>query len=123
MEVIDEFANTHMDLDEYLEMEDVIEGEVEAIPKFSNYMADHKVLHLKNNFIPKGLVPLEQLFDRNDIPVKPVVLPKDESIEDCNIGIEHEPKYIKLSKYISVEHKKEYLYIFQRVYGCVCMEI
>jgi hypothetical protein len=32
------------------------------------------------------MVPLEQLFDINDIPVKPVFLPKDESVEDCNIG-------------------------------------
>jgi hypothetical protein len=64
-------------------------------------MADHKFLQLKNNFIPKGLVPLEQLFDKNDVHVKPVVLPKDENIEDCNIGTYHEPKYIKLSKDIS----------------------
>jgi len=43
-------------------------------------MAEHKVLQLNNNFIPKGLVPSEQLFDRNDVPVKPFVLPKDENI-------------------------------------------
>jgi hypothetical protein len=73
---------------------------------FRNYMADHKFLQLKNNFIPKELVPLEQLFDINDIPVKPVVLPKYETVEDCNIGTDHEPKYMKLSKDIYVEHKK-----------------
>jgi len=59
------------------------------------------------------MVPLEQLFDINDIPVKPVILPKDENIEDCNIGTEHEPKYIKLSKYIYVEKKQEYQQIFK----------
>jgi hypothetical protein len=64
---------------------------------------------MKNNFIPKNLVHLEKFFDRNDIPVKPVVLPKYENVEDCNIGTNHEPKYINLSKEISFEHKKEYL--------------
>jgi hypothetical protein len=33
-------------------------------------------------------VPLEQLFDRNGEPVKLVVLPKDDSIDEYNIGIE-----------------------------------
>jgi hypothetical protein len=44
MEVIDEFANTHMDSDEVLETKDVIEGEVEAVLKFRNYMVEHKFL-------------------------------------------------------------------------------
>jgi len=44
MEVTNEFSNTHMDLDEYLEMEDVIKGWDEIVPEFSNYMVDHKVL-------------------------------------------------------------------------------
>jgi hypothetical protein len=31
---------------------------------FVNNIVGHNVLQLKNNFIPKGMVPLEQLFDR-----------------------------------------------------------
>jgi hypothetical protein len=68
---------------------------------------------LKNNFIPKGLVPLEQLFDKNDVPIKPIVLPKDESIEDCNLGTNQEPKCIKLSKYLSPKFKQKYVDIFK----------
>jgi len=49
-------------------------------------MAKHKVLQLKKKIIPKGLVPLEKLFDRNDVPAKPTILPKDENIEDCILG-------------------------------------
>jgi len=45
-------------------------------------MESHKVLQLKIDFVPKGLVPLEHLFDKNDVPTNPIVLPKDESIED-----------------------------------------
>ena len=73
--------------------------------EFSEYIVGHKVLQLKNNFIPKGLVTLEQLFNRNDMPINPIVLPKDENAEEFNIGTEHEPKYIKLSKYISPKNK------------------
>jgi hypothetical protein len=76
-------------------------------------MAKHKILHLNNNFIPKGLVPLEQLFDRNNVPVKPTVLPKDDSIETYHIGIEKDPKYIKLSKNIPIDHREEYLQLFK----------
>jgi ribonuclease HI len=59
MEVIDEFENTHMDSNDEGDTKQEIGEEDEKIPNFSNYMVEHKVLHLKNNFIPKGLVPLE----------------------------------------------------------------
>jgi hypothetical protein len=76
-------------------------------------MAEHKILQLKNNFIPKGLVPFEQLFDRNDVPVKPTVHPKDDIIEEYNVGTEKDPKYIKLSKNIHVDHRAEYFHLFK----------
>ena len=60
---------------------------------------------MKNNFIPKFLVPLEQLFDKNDVPTKPIVLPKDENIEDCNLGTKQEPKCIKSSIDLSPQLK------------------
>jgi len=69
-------------------------------------MVEHKVLQLKNNFIMKGLVPLEQLFDINDVPIKPIVLTKDDSIEEYNTGTKKEPKYIKLSKDIPINHRE-----------------
>ena len=59
MEVIDEFENTHIDSDEEEDAKHEIGEEVEEIPKFSNYMAEYKVLQIKDNFIPKGMVPLE----------------------------------------------------------------
>jgi hypothetical protein len=81
--------------------------------EFSEYMVGHKFLQLKNNFIPKGLVPLEQLFDRNDVPINPTILPKDDNSEECNIGTEKEPKLIKLSKGIPPKCKEEYLQLFK----------
>ena len=32
---------------------------------------DPKILNVKNNFLPKGLVPLDDLFDSNDVARKP----------------------------------------------------
>ena len=37
---------------------------------FQDKIANHRILILKNNQILKGLIPLERLFDQNDIPVK-----------------------------------------------------
>jgi hypothetical protein len=56
MEVIVEFANTHIDSDDEEDTKQDIGKEAEEISKFSNYMAEHKVLQLKNNFIPKGML-------------------------------------------------------------------
>jgi ribonuclease HI len=43
MQVIDEFANTHIDSDDEQDTKHEIEEEVEDIPKFRNHMAKHKV--------------------------------------------------------------------------------
>jgi hypothetical protein len=69
---------------------------------FSEYMVRNKFLQLKNIFIPKGLVPLEHLLDRNDVPVKPTILPKDDNSEEFNIGTEGEPKLIKQSMVFTI---------------------
>jgi hypothetical protein len=113
MEVIDEFSNTHIDPDHEEDTKHEIKEEAKDIPKFRNHMVEHKVLQLKNNFIPKGLMPLEKFFDINDVPVKPTVLPKDGSIEEYNIGTEKDHKYIKLSKNIPTDHREEYLQFFK----------
>ena len=37
--------------------------------KWEEKVAGHKLLQLKGNVIPRGLVPLERLFDKNDVPL------------------------------------------------------
>ena len=54
---------------------------------------DTEVINLKDNFLPKGLTPLEDLFDLNDIPRKPKMEPLKSDIEECNIGTKENPKY------------------------------
>ena len=67
------------------------------------------IIQLKSIYIPKGLIPLEKLFDKNDIAKNPKVQPHEDDIQDQKIGIEDCPKIIKLSKKNSIERKKKYI--------------
>ena len=61
LELTDEFSNSLIDQEEDDEDEDV-----EEIAE--NEIAGHKIIELKGNFIPKGLVPLERIFSKDDKP-------------------------------------------------------
>ena len=62
---------------------------------------EKKILHLKGNSIPRVLVPLENIFDPNDVSKEPQFVPSCEDVEDVNIGTESHPKIIKLSRTLS----------------------
>jgi hypothetical protein len=63
LETIDEFPSLHIDQDS----DDVKNLHVD---KFLNKIADHKKIQFPSNHIPKGLVPLERLLDKNDFIMK-----------------------------------------------------
>jgi hypothetical protein len=63
---------------------------------------------LKSNQIPKGLIPLERLFDQNNMPLKSTLQPQLEEVEDCDVGTTREPRIVKLSKYLPPEIKRKY---------------
>ena len=87
LEAVGEFSETHADQENQNDPIWIMqEGEY---PKaFQEKIADHRMLVLKNNHIPKGLIPLERLFDQNDVPVKSTSQPQPEEVEDCDIGTE-----------------------------------
>ena len=68
-----------------------------------------EVINLKDNFLPKGLTPLEDLFDSNDVLRKPKMEPSSSDIEECNIGTDENPKLIKLSKSLTPTEKVKYI--------------
>ena len=72
-------------------------------------IADHKIVELKGNFIPKGLVPLERLFWKGDTLLKPTLQTTEESVVSCSIGSEVEPKMIQMSKLLLEGEKKKYI--------------
>ena len=94
LELIGEFANDLVDRDQEIEL-------VENDPYTKYSIADHKIVELKGNFIPKGLVPLERLFSKDDTLLKPTLQTIEESVVSCNIGSEVEPKMIKMPKLLS----------------------
>jgi len=57
---------------------------------------DPKILNLKNIFLPKGLVALEDLLDSSDVARKPKMEPLRADIEEVNIGIEDKTNLIKI---------------------------
>jgi hypothetical protein len=77
--------------------------------KFQDKISNHRMLVLKNNQIPKVLIPLERLFDKDDIPLKYTLQPQPEEVEDCDIGTKENPKLVKISKYLSPKMENKYV--------------
>jgi ribonuclease HI len=96
LETVDEFSKLHIDQDP----DSDIDPHADV---FLNKIVDHHIVQLPSNHIPKGLVPLEILFDRNDVAVKGKVSNEGVDIDECNIGTEEDPKFVKLSSSLSRE--------------------
>ena len=56
------------------------------------------IIQLKSNFIPRGMIPIEKLFEQNDVAKDPKVQPTKNVVEDQNIGTEETPKIINCPK-------------------------
>jgi hypothetical protein len=72
-------------------------------------IANHDIIQLPGNYIPRGLVPLERLFDGNDVEIKGRVSGDDADTTECNIGTSEEPKFVKLSTSLTEEQRIEYI--------------
>ena len=81
MEMVGEISN--------LVIESITEDDNEETKtRWEETLAGHCVLQLKGNVISRGLVPLERLFDKNDIPVNPNKITLNDPIRDVKSGIE-----------------------------------
>ena len=74
-----EFVNNHIDAenDNYENFQDVEESEEEknGTEKLKGTLGGKDIIQLKNNFIPRGLIPLDFFFDQNDVAKDPKVKP------------------------------------------------
>jgi len=105
LEIIGEFANST-----------IIQEEEEAYQETTSWeyiVAGCKILQLKWNTIRRGLVPLEKIFNKDDVTSKPMALEIDDQVENCNIGLEEEPQMIRLSNAIPLQYKQRYLNLFK----------
>ena len=64
--------------------------------------------------LPKGLVPLEILFDANDVFVNSNKTHQEEEMEDCNLVTQQEPKIVKLFKGVPKNYKERYIDLFKK---------
>jgi len=74
---------------------------------------EDEIINLKDNFLPRVLTPLEDIFDSNDISRKPKMQPLNAAIEECNIGTAERPKIIKLSASLPIDQKPKYVDLFK----------
>ena len=70
---------------------------------------DHDIIKLSNNFIRKGLLPLEKLSDNNDVSKNPLFNSLGEEIEEWNIGTLNDVRNVKLSSTLPLDVKIKYL--------------
>jgi hypothetical protein len=54
------------------------------------------------------LVPLERLFDHNDVSRKVVIQTEETDVVDCDINTDSNPKLVKISRKLSQKHKEAY---------------
>jgi ribonuclease HI len=101
LQAVDEFFSLKIDQDPDLEGHPCPEV-------FLNKISNHQIIQLPINHIPKGLFPLERLFDGNDVAVKGEVSNEDVDSAECNIGTQEEPKFVKLSRSLTREKSIEY---------------
>ena len=77
---------------------------------YHNVIAGKEIIQLKNNCIPNGLVPLENIFYNTiNVAKNPKVIPNEGEAGDCNIGTEKVPRLVKLSKTLTSKNKERYL--------------
>jgi ribonuclease HI len=113
-----DFECTNIDLendDEFVNKAVFENGSVNKIDaeEFNENDVDSDILQLENNVLPRGLVPLEDLFDFNDVAKKLKIEASCKEVEECNIGTEEKPKMIKLSKSLPPEQKSKYIELFK----------
>jgi hypothetical protein len=108
------FECTNIDLDNEDENVNSFDFEIDSVnivesEELGDDELDADVLQLKSNIFPRGLVPLEDLFDSDDVAKKPKIESHGQEVEDCNIGTEEKPRMVKLSKLLPPEQKLKYI--------------
>jgi ribonuclease HI len=101
LQVVDEFSDMHVD-------QQNLNIEESQKPKLKQRLGQRDIVQLPNNYIPRGLVPLEKIFDHNDVPYKLDKKEKDLDVHEQNIRGEIQPKFINLSSELTVDQNSEY---------------
>jgi hypothetical protein len=68
-----------------------------------NKIGKDSIVQLPSNHIPKGLIPLERLFDQNDVPYKAAQKEDQSAVCKHDIGSPGQPRYVNLSTHLSAD--------------------
>jgi hypothetical protein len=77
-----------------------------------NFLVDSmnlEVIDFPNNTLPKGCIPLEQMFDRHDIYRGKPVEDHSDKVLEFNIGTKIEPRMVKIGKGTTKAKRSEIL--------------
>ena len=107
-----EFENFNID-EEYHD-EEVYAASFTKDGYFNNQNVGRDIFQLKINIIPKGQVPLEKLFDNNDVARSPKITVNEGDVEYCNIGAHEDPNITKSSRTLSLEVKEKYIKVIKK---------
>eukprot|EP00253_Pinus_taeda_P033072 PITA_33072 len=107
----DEISRFLQVIDEFFEMQ--IDQENDALlensqSKLRNKIGKNNIVQLPSNHIPKGLIPLERLFDQNDVPYKAPQKEDQSAVCKHDIGSPGQPRYVNLSTHLSVDQSVDY---------------
>lgn len=102
LETVDEFSALQINEDEDL-------GEKQDIKYLINSIANYDIIELKGNHLPKGLLPLERLFDKNYVHSNNTQKVFDNKVKDCNLGSYRNPKMVKLCSSLPTNFKQRYV--------------
>jgi hypothetical protein len=109
LKTIEEFSNISIDQDE----EDG-EAEVHVADILQDNIVGHKIIELKTNHLPKGLVPLERFFDQNDVSRKVVIQTEEIDVVDCDINLDSNPRLVKISRKLLQKQKEAYVELMKQ---------
>jgi len=107
LEMVGDFSKTHIDQEDQNDHTWIMQ-EGEEPQEFREKISNHCMLVLKNNQIPEGLIPLERLFDQNDMPLKSTLQPQPEEVEDYDVRTKEDPMMVKISMHLPLEIKSKY---------------
>jgi hypothetical protein len=78
LHTIDEFSNISIDQESQEDENEELKGQQAS--HLLKIVVGHDIAELKTNHIPKGLVPLERLFDRNDVYKRTAMKDQEEEV-------------------------------------------
>ena len=101
------------------------EGEEKDDPKKKEEIEDGDgIWNLKTNTIPRGMVELERIFDKDESTKKRRPSPKvgNNDCDSFNLGLEEDPHMVKIGK-VCMEQERQEMLQLDSIQRCYFLEL